>query len=61
LWAARSVQLSLLLAVVLALFLLTGDGLHARLGLYHEYLRRHRSGLGDQGLGFWYQGLESRV
>jgi hypothetical protein len=40
--AQLSVQLSLLLAIPLAFFLLTSQGPFARLGLYHRYLRKHR-------------------
>lgn len=40
----RSVQLSLLMAVPLAFFLLTSHGPYIQLGLYHKYMRQHRCG-----------------
>ena len=39
---ARSVQLSLLLAILLAFFLLTSHGAYVRLGMYGAYFRQYR-------------------
>jgi hypothetical protein len=44
----HSIQLSLLLAILLAFFLLTSHGADVRLGMYHLYFRRYRYLLGGK-------------